>query len=450
MSTTSLAVPQRKAAFHRLLWRLHFWAGLIGAPIVLFAAVTGLVYVFSPQIEAWRHAELDRVPVGATLLPLDQQVAAVQADHPDEALRFVVPAHRPGDTTQVYLRAAHEHHHAAGGRGDHDHGLPTGSIVYVNPSTGQQLGQLGEMQRFKTWAKKLHSSALAGDGWRWVLELGASWMLVLFASGLTLWWPRSQTQGGPGWRALRPSLGRGRRSWRDWHATVAIALGLVLSIVLVTGLTWARHSGDRFKAVQEALGQAAPKPDKTLRSGPAAGRPPLTWQQVYERARATTPDVSMQLTPPAGADGTWRAENFDRSQPAGRFTQVIDAYSGQLLFSSGWDRLPLLSRATAVGIPFHRGEFGLWNQLLLAVAALAAVFSVVSGIAMWWMRRPAGRLAAPRLAASDLRIAPRWLWPVAIALGWALPVFGWSLLVLAALEALRLAFAVSRAPSTPA
>ena len=227
---TATATSPRGKALHRLFWRIHFWAGLIGAPIVLFAAITGLIYVVSPQVEAWRYEALDQVTPGAAPLPLDAQIRAVQEAFPDAPLRFVVPGHEPGDSTQVYLRQppqAHAHalaihamrshgHHAPLPRAsDHDHGLPTGSIVYVNPYTGAVLGQLQEMQRFKTWAKKLHSSALQGDGWRWLLELGASWMLVLFATGLTLWWPRSQASGGPGWRALIPRLGRGRRTWRD-------------------------------------------------------------------------------------------------------------------------------------------------------------------------------------------------------------------------------------------
>ncbi|MEK8032596.1 PepSY domain-containing protein [Ideonella sp. DXS29W] len=447
MNLTSMQPTLRKAALHRLFWRIHFWAGLIGAPIVLFAAVTGLIYVVSPQVEAWRHAGLDHVAPSDARWTLDAQVDAVRALHPDEAVRYVVPAHRPGDTTQVYLRAAHEHH---AGRGDHDHGLPTGSIVYLNPHTGEVLGQLPELQRFKTWAKKLHSSALQGNAWRWVLELGASWMLVLFATGLVLWWPRSQARGGPGWRALWPTPGRGRRTWRDCHATVALALGLVLAIVLVTGLTWARYSGERFRVAQEALGQATPRPEPALRSTPLEGVTPLTWQQVHDRARATAPDIAMQITPPQGPQGTWRVENFDRSQPEGRFTQVFDAYTGQTLFSVGWSEFPLLSRATAIGIPFHRGEFGVWNQVLLALAALAAVFSVVSGLMMWWLRRrPAApqtrrRLAAPPLSWSDVRQAPWWVWPLAAALGWALPVFGLSLVVLLGLEAMRLAWSPGR------
>ncbi len=422
------------SALNRLFWRVHFWAGLISAPIILFAALTGLLYVFTPQIEAWRHADVDRVPVGAQRLPLDAQVQAALAAAPDAALRYVVPAHAADDSTQVWLRAPHAHHGTAKG-GEHDHGLPSGSIVYVNPYTGQVLGQLQEMERFKTWAKKLHSNALQGDGWRWLIELGASWMLVLFATGLVMWWPKPQARGGDGWRALMPRWGRGRTTWRDLHAVVAIALGLVLAIVLVTGLTWAEHSGKRFRAMQTALGQDAPRVPKSLRSAPGDA-PHLSWQAVLERSRAQAPDIAMQITPPASADGVWRVENFDRTQPTGRFGLALDARSGAVLFSSGWERFPALARATAVGIPFHRGEFGVWNQVLLALAALAAVFSVVSGLVMWWQRRPRGKVGAPTLPARTLKLAPLWLWPLMAGLAYAMPVFGWSLLAFIALELL--------------
>jgi uncharacterized iron-regulated membrane protein len=429
-------------ALNRLFWRIHFWAGLISSPIILFASITGFVYVFTPQIEAWRHAEVDTVAVGTARLPLDAQVAAAQAAAPDAALRYVVPAYGATDSTQVWLRAPHEHHSAS--KGEHDHGLPTGSIVYVNPYTGQVLGQLQEMERFKTWAKKLHSTALQGKSWRWLIELGACWMLVLFATGLTMWWPKSQATGGQGWRALLPRWGRGRATWRDLHASVAIALGLVMAIVLVTGLTWAEHSGKRFRDLQAATGQDTPKAPKSLKSAPGDG-PHLSWQAAHDAALRQAPDIALQITPPTGKDGVWRVENFDRSQPEGRFNLALDARSGSTLFASGWQQYPMLSKATAVGIPFHRGEFGVWNQVLLALAALAGVFSVVSGLVMWWQRRPRGKLAAPSLPNRHVAQAPLWLWPLMAAMAWALPVFGWSLLAFLGLEALtRLAIAVRR------
>lgn len=423
---------------NRLFWRVHFWAGLITAPIVLFAALTGLLYVFSPQIEGWRHAGLDHVPVGARLQPLDAQVAAVEAAFPDRTVRFVVPAHAAGQTTQVYLRAPHEGHAHGASKGEHDHGLPRGGIAYVDPSTATVVGDLAEMQRFKTWARKLHSSMLQGDGWRWLIELAASWMLVMFGTGIAMWWPRSQAKGGPGWRALLPRLGRGRQTWRDLHVVIALALGFVLAIVLVTGLTWSRHAGDNFRWVQDALGQNAAKPPSTLKSTVIDGAQPMGWQATWDRALATAPDIALQITPPRRADGVWRIENFDRAHPSKRFTLVLDAYSGHTLFSADWSQMPALAQATAVGIPFHRGEFGVWNQVLLALAALGAIFSVVSGVVMWWQRRPRGHLAAPSLDRPHVRHVPAWIWALALGLSLALPVFGISLLLFASIEAVRL------------
>ena len=66
----------------------------------------------------------------------------------------------------------------------------------------------------------------------------------------------------------------------------------------------------------------------------------------------------MQLSPPKTEDGVWRVESYDRTQPSKRFQMMVDAYSGAILYQSSWQDLPLLAKATAVGIPFHRGEFG--------------------------------------------------------------------------------------------
>jgi uncharacterized iron-regulated membrane protein len=441
------------SALHRLLWRLHFWAGLATAPIVLFAACTGILYVFTPQVEAWRHGHLDRVAVGARRISLDDQVAAAQAARPGQALRHAVPGHAPGDTTQVYFKPPADHQH---GQHEapalHDHGLPMGSIAYVDPYSGRVVGTLAEMERFRTWSKKLHSTALQGDGWRWLLELAASWMLVMFATGIAMWWPRRAPGAKREWRAaLSPRWGQGRATLRDLHALFAIVMGAVLCVLFVTGLTWSEYAGARFKDMQKALHQEGPRMPKSLRSSGAPGATPLGWQAILERVETAAPDVSVMLTPPATAQGVWRAENFDRGQPRARFAMALDAVSGEVLFQSGWEALPAVARATAVGIPFNRREFGVWNQAQLVAAALTLIFSVASGLAMWWLRRPRGAAApAPALTRADLMAVPKRLrWTIAVsaaALSGALPVFGVSLLLFGLIEAARLL--IQPAPAT--
>ena len=201
--------------------------------------------------------------------------------------------------------------------------------------------------------------------------------------------------------------------------------------------------------MQQALGQESTKAPKDLASAPGDA-PLLAWQSVWDRARAQAPDIAMSITAPKGPSGVWRADSFDRSRPTQRFSLALDARSGDTLFSSGWDEQPLLAQATGVGIPFHRGEFGVWNQAVLALAALAAVFSVVSGLVMWWQRRPRGRMAAPPLGWAQLRQAPVWLWAALGMLGWTMPLFAWSAGLLVVLETARLLRSSERRGSRPA
>lgn len=418
--------PQARTALERMFWRLHFWAGLVMAPLVVLAALTGLSYVITPQMEAWRHASVDRVPPADTVRRLDDQVAAARAVEANRPLRFVVPAHRPGQTTQVHFGADP----AAPPATD---GLPSGRIVYVNPHTAEVVGALDELQRYRNWARKLHASLLQGEGWRWIIELAASWLLLLLITGLAMWWPRRRPPAVAQPASLSPAP---RLRWRRWHTRVGLGMSVVLGVIVLTGLTWSAHTGQRFRAAQHALGQAAPRPPADLGSAlPADGRGMLSWQAAYEAARALAPDIAMMITPPHGPQGVWRIENFDRSQPTRRFVLALDAYRGEVLFAAGWDEMPLLARATAVGIPFHRGEFGLWNQLVLVLVALACIAAVVSGLRMAWLRRPPGRwMAAPPRVAEGWRAVPWGVWALLGGLAWAQPVFAWSLSIYAACE----------------
>jgi len=86
--------------------------------------------------------------------------------------------------------------------------------------------------------------------------------------------------------------------------------------------------------------------------------------------------------------------------------------------------------------------FGWPNQLLLALFGFGLCATIALGYRMWWIRRPAlpaqnpaqtllvAWLAMPRYAQTASLI-------VALALGWALPVMGGSLLAFIAIDLLR-------------
>ncbi|PXX43767.1 PepSY-associated TM helix domain-containing protein [Undibacterium pigrum] len=467
MSNLDIQHANKSALLHRVFWRLHFWSGLLTAPIVLFAALTGILYIFTPQIEAWKHAELDKVAQIRAALPLDQQVDAAMTAFPGKQIKSIVPAYVEGETTQVIFgeqrqrekKTANTENSKPNGYEEHQgHQMPEASkaakvegiehsagsenlIVYVDPGTARIQGSILESGRFRNWARKLHSNMLQGDGWRWIIELGASWMLMMMITGIYLWWPR----GKASWRSVLQYSGNNRRvTWRYLHSMLSIVLGLVTLIILLTGLTWAKYAGENFRIVQNAAAQNTPRAPKDLKSVVAInGNSALSIQAVYQQAKNQASDVQMQLTPPKSESGVWKIDNYDRSQPGKRFQLILDAYSGNTLFQSGWEQMPVLSRATAVGIPFHRGEFGLWNQALLVLVGLNVIFSVVSGYVMWLQRRKAGSLSAPKLESKHMRVISWWMWVITLALGVAMPVFGISLLILLLMEVTYLYFQIN-------
>jgi uncharacterized iron-regulated membrane protein len=267
-----------------------------------------------------------------------------------------------------------------------------------------------------------------------MIELGASWLLVMLLTGFYLWWPRPDQSGLP--RAGKT----GRAAWRQWHAFGGVALGLLSLVMVVTGITWSQYAGENVRTLRDAAGQQSPAVPRGLHSTPPAqpGMQPLDWQAAWSRARAAAPPVALSLAPPAGADGVWRIASADRASPTRRVDLVLDAYDGRVLYRAGWDRQTAFGKATAVGIPFHRGEFGLWNQVLLFLFGAGVLFSLLSGWVMYFKRTRSGGLGLPVLLPNAWKAAS----PLALLGGMALcallPLLAISAAVVLALEALVL------------
>ena len=426
-----------------LLWRIHLWAALIASPFVAIACVTGLLYAFTPQIEKAMYGRLDRVVPGAGRLPLDAAVAAARrAAPPGFVLHSVVPAHGPADTVRAAFLppAAPVGHAGHGAPADASRapaflrpnfGVPArATVVYVDPYTAEVTGVLPETERFANWARRLHSSLMQGDGWRWMIELAASWMMVMLLTGVFLWWPGSGQTGLPARGAT------GRAGWRQWHAFLGVALSILSLAILTTGLTWSRTAGSQIRWMRDAAGQAPPRIPATFASTVPAGGEMMSWEQARQAVVAQAPNVVTQIMPPAGRTGYWRANQLEKTgQPTSSFDLLLDAYSGAPLYRSGWAEQTAFGKATAIGIPFHRGEYGLWNQALLVPFGSGVLFSLVSGWTMFFKRWKRGQPAFPPSIPGAWRYASWWFWPMGAVLMLAMPLLAVTGLPVALAEA---------------
>lgn len=65
-----------------MVWRLHFFSGLLAGPVILWLALTGIVFAWNPQIESALYHQALTAVSGAPDRPLAQQVRAAKATHP--------------------------------------------------------------------------------------------------------------------------------------------------------------------------------------------------------------------------------------------------------------------------------------------------------------------------------------------------------------------------------
>jgi uncharacterized iron-regulated membrane protein len=456
---------------YHAVWRWHFYAGLFVAPFALFLALTGAIYLWKPQYEAWRYQEMLIVPGWSkTTVPLDVQLAAARAAAPPgwRAQTFQ-PSFAAGQTALVVFKPP-----------ANAKGFGSGLSIRVDPYTGGVVGQLHDDETLMATVKKLHSSLLAGNTGRYVVELAASWALVLFVTGLYLAWPRPRFDP---WGFLLPRLeAKGRILWRDLHAVPAVWLSFATIFLLSSGLLWTQGAGGWYRKISAAIGQDTPRESNAgaHRSELTGWSPPLkagVAEQVDRLASAPpraadpqgssthvhgTDSSSANLLPespvehaitlehvaaialehrvphpfvialPVGPQGVFSVIS-DREQPFKRAYLHLDQYSGKVLADVRFKDFGYLAQFFSWGIVAHEGRlFGLANQILGTLAAAGVMLLSVSGVVLWWKRRPAGRFAAP-VANPPL---PRAVFVGTLALAALLPLLAASLVIICVVDRL--------------
>ena len=145
---------------------------------------------------------------------------------------------------------------------------------------------------------------------------------------------------------------------------------------------------------------------------------------------------------PGGETGVYSVSidgrNGDGFTPSDDRFVHIDRYTGNVLAEVRYADYKPVGKMMAWGIGLHKGEAGPVNFWFNMVYLALVIFVCISGLVMWWKRRPAGalRLAAPPSPA-DL---PFWKGAVLVglALSFAFPMAGISILIVLAVDVLVL------------
>lgn len=418
--------------WYNAVWRWHFYAGMFCVPFVLWLAITGSIYAWRPQIEAWLDRPYDSlVPTATRATPEAIAAAAVAAAPGSRLHKYELPQ---SDRSAVRVLVGTD-------SGDRR--------VYVDPYRLTPLKVVTEDDRPMQIVSRLHGELLAGAWGSYIVEIAACWTLVMILTGLYLWWPRGRKRLAG---ILYPRLSGGRRLfWRDLHAVTGIWVSLLALFVISTGLPWAKAWGGYFKEIRTVTGTLDGPVDWTIGGRKSADDPMLGDHADHmgmamehhgarpgELNRAVAAATALHfappvlVSPPGKEPHGWTISSDAADRPL-RAQAVVDGATGLVLARRDFGERHWIDRAVGYGIATHEGQlFGIANQLLITLGALMLMTLSVSGAISWWRRRPSGRLGAPiPLSRPRFRGA---LIVMIVALGLAMPLFGVSLLVVLAVE----------------
>ncbi|MBL9053300.1 MAG: PepSY domain-containing protein [Tabrizicola sp.] len=448
--STDTQTPNR---LYFAVWRWHFYAGLYVIPFLLMLAVTGFfMMLFTTYLP--EYGDRLAVPAADTALSIENQGKAALAAVPGASgiVEYIAPY---SPTNPALFEVADG---------------ADGMIVALNPYTGEVLRQTVSGDTWNIFFETIHGTLMIGDLGDRLIEIATSLGLLLVATGLYLVWPRQK--GGTRAMFIPDLAAKGRAWWKSLHQTVGTWISLVLVFFLITGLAWAGIWGERFVQAWSTFPaekwDAVPLSDATHESLNAEGKKEVPWGLEKTPLPQSGSAAGVQLLPegtvldldametiarslgiegrfrvyvPQEATGVWTISqdsmSYDGASPTLDRTVHVDQFTGKVLADVRYADYGVAAKAMAVGIALHEGQLGLWNFALNALFCLSVVFACVSGLVMWWKRRPSGvRLGAP--PRPEVVPYAKGAILITLALSLAFPVLGLTLLAIMALDMLVL------------
>jgi uncharacterized iron-regulated membrane protein len=444
--------PSAGGQWRPLLVRMHFYAGVLAAPFVFLACLTGMIYVFNPQIDRLMEPKLLVVQdTGKPALPLGEQVAKAVTAAPGLNLVSVVPNVRRDETTRVNF-------YRPGGP------EMTNLTVFVNPYTGQVQGKkdvstMGGAMPFSTWMAQFHGDLQLGQFGRWYSEAASLWIVVLTLGGIVVWWQRCAVHrsivSAGFWRKVT-IVERGKRPGvkrtLSWHSTIGVWTAVLAVLFGLSGLPFARSSGPKWMSVTSgtssmhrasvtldtklppppgvdpssghympdgtwlsngyrsntarATGRPAAGSGQSMGSGHGAGggmsgmmvntgmptNAKADFDAMAASARTVGVTQKIRITGPSKPGIGWTVAENKQDWPIALDSALIDPATNTVVRTLDWKaRATVWDKINRYIMLFHFGRlFGFVGQVIFGLTMLGVLWITWWGFKMWWQRRPRG------------------------------------------------------------
>lgn len=362
------------------IWRWHFYAGMVFAPFLILLAITGGIYLFKPEIESLLYKNYYYVQAEGQKLPASKQFEKVKESHPDGQFTRYKPGVEGNRSSEVGILDGNK-----------------SLTVFVNPYNGKIVGELDDADRFMAKIEKLHGQLMVGKVGDLLIELAVCWGLILSITGMYLWRPKDR-KGVFKRLILRQKRGK-RAFWRDIHAMTGFLMSLGIVFLILTGLPWTGFWGQQVQQIGTNTGTGIPAPvwgETPKSTEPAKGNvSSISIDEIVRIAESRKLYPGYDVYFPDAPKGVYTVQVF-LPKSTDEATLHIDQYNGKVLSDSRYKDYGLLGKAITTGYYLHIGaELGLINQIVGLIICIGIVLIVVTGILMWWKRKPNNKLGAP-------------------------------------------------------
>lgn len=401
-----------KKNIYNLIWKWHFIGGLISLPIVVLLSITGIIYLFKDNYENKRLTEMTHITPKGNQISYQEQWEKVENQWGKKPEALVINDENNKATEFTSGMFSHK------------------SSFFIHPYTGEETGRITLNKTDMHQVRKLHGELLLGKFGTKIVELVASWMIVLLFSGIYLFWPRN---GFKSLFTIRTKLSK-RILFRDIHAVTGFWFSFLIILILAGGLPWTDVFGSGYKWVQDSTESGFPSTwsSRSLKSVPSKESLPL--DDLVNKSKQLHLNGKVSIHLPNSPTGIYSISN-ETSELSKMKVFHFDQYSGKLIKSHTWADIGIMMKTRIWVMAFHQGQFGTWNFLLIILSAFALIVLSLSAVFSYLKRKPKENFRLPSTP-KDLKLGVGLITMISI-LGLILPLFGISLIFIVLTTAIK-------------
>jgi uncharacterized iron-regulated membrane protein len=364
--------------------------------------LTGSIYLFQPQIDNILYHNLYNIDEkNQPYLSADIVMKNIDQKFPNSKKLAYIPSPQANKSSLVRILDQNSKN----------------ILIGVNPYSAEIIASIDYKERIMAKIRNFHGKLFMGIAGKILVELFASWSIILLISGLYLWYKLKKMQSQNNLLKMlvpRHSPFLGRNFWREWHAFFGSWIALIIIFLVITGLPWSFLAGNIIRTIEHKT--STPEThigrdfggSKTLKSNDIeqgwindhaqnlAGeigskniaKKSLSLQQIIEIAQNNKNIVSgFEIRLPIDKNGVYSIINDSQKIPQNTAFIHIDQYSGEVLSQVLWRDFSIWSKMIAIGVALHEGKyFGTPNQIINLIGCLGLILVIISGYLMWFKR----------------------------------------------------------------